>query len=138
MLVSNTTIEQMNSALDIINQRYNNNIIWNREPELVGKKLRFTLRVKNSKGLGAKISYTSVPWGGKPRRSTSACWHVHGHFFDALLDINPSAVIQTNIKCESIPIYKDEAGTVCNNWQDWNIGSVMYYIPYSTSCECGD
>jgi hypothetical protein len=128
----------MNSALDIINQRYDNNIIWNRAPEPVGKKLRFTLRAKNSRGPGAKISYNHVGFGGKPRYTTSACWHVHGYFFEALLDINPSAVIQTSIKFKSTPIYKDEAGTIHNNWQDWNIGSFMYCIPYSTSCGCDD
>ena len=35
-------------------------------------------------------------------------------------------------------IFKDEFGTVHNNWIDWNIGSIMEPLYYSAACECDD
>ena len=135
MLAKNTTIEQLEKALQTINQRYDNNVCWNRAPERIGKQLRFTLRVKSSKGRGAKLSYSAY---SNTRRTCSACWHVHGDFFDTLLDIEPSAVISSHVSMRPIKIYKDSAGVVQGNWKDWNIGSLAYPIDYSESCLCDE
>jgi len=138
MLVKNATIYQMNLALTKLNKKYDDNIIWNRAPEYKGGQLQFTLRVKSSKGKGARINKHCEMFGKPPRRSVSACWHVHGDFFDILLYIEPEAIIKSSMNPRAIVIYKDSTGTVIGNWQDWNIGSCMYPIRYSESCLCGE
>lgn len=136
MLVKNATIYQMNLALTELNKKYDDNVIWNRAPEYNGGQLQFTLRVKSSKGKGARISKHGEMFGKPPRRSVSACWHVHGDFFDILLYIEPEAIIKSSANTGAIVIYKDSTGVVVGNWQDWNIGSSMYPIMYSESCLC--
>lgn len=133
MLAKNTTIEQLEKALQTINQRYDNNIYWNRAPEPIGKQIRFTLRVKSSKGKGAKLSYSAY---SNTRRTSSACWHVHGDFFDALLEIEPKAIITS--KGNLLKIYRDNTGTIQGNWRDWNVGSIAFPVMYSESCLCDE
>ena len=119
MIAKNVTEYHLQKALEIVNQKYNNNVIFKRlTPE--GRRYRFTLRVKDSKGDGAKTGYTG-------RHTISACWHVHGNFFDALLEIKPDAVIQSASKTIS-----SNGG----NWQDWNIGSILNPLYFSESCNC--
>jgi hypothetical protein len=122
MKVYNTTIEKMNEALKMVNQKYDNNIIWNRKPENTsGNCIQFTLRVKDSKKSGARRSHSG-------RRLPSACWHVHGDFFDSLIEIESEARIVTGGK---ITITKDGG-----NWQDWNAGSAFNPVSMSELCEC--
>lgn len=85
-----------------------------------GTRYAVTLKVKDSHGKGAKIGYSG-------RHTVNACWHVHGDFFDALLDLNPEIVIKTLNRTI------DKKG---GNWHDWNIGSIMYPRFYSEACEC--
>ena len=113
-------LRAINKPFGIYGRNYRKNIIWNRAPEKCGAGFRFTLRVNSSKGPGAKTG-----WNG--RRTVSACWHVHGHFFDALFRICPAAIIRAGDQ----KITK-EAG----NWQDRNIGSDFQPLMYSESCEC--
>lgn len=120
-VVRNATTDDLRKALDAINTKYDGNVIFNREPEQVTKNsVRFTLRVKDSKGPGARRSHEGRPM-------TSACWHVHGDFFDALLNINPEAVIKTGRTTIT-----NEGG----NWEDFNIGSMMKPMYYSEACDC--
>jgi hypothetical protein len=121
MKLSHGTQDDLKMALEMINKRYNDNIIFNRFDNA-----GFTLRVKNSKGPGARLHIDR--YAGKERRSISACWHVHGDFFDALFEINPKAVIRTGNK---------KITAQAGNWEDWNIGSTMYPVYYSESCLCG-
>jgi len=86
-----------------------------------------TLRVKDSHGKGAKLSYPN-PSTGRQRHLINACWHVHGYFFEALLEINENIVIKTAGRTV------DKNG---GNWHDWNIGSMMYPMYYSEACDCG-
>lgn len=129
MIAANVTISQLEKALATLNNKYDDNIIWNREPELTGKRFRFTIKVKDSKGKGAKVSYG---YGYKSRRTRACCWHAHGDLFDIILDECPKAVI----KAVQHTIYKDSNGNIINNWIDWNIGSQVYPIQFSESCEC--
>lgn len=141
MIAKNTSIPELNKALSIISQHYGNNIRWNREPEYMpygSKRIRFTLRVKSSKGPGAKISKCQEYFGKKARRTTAACWHVHGYFFEALISINNNAIIQSSTSQGPIKIYMSESGHIVGNWQDWNIGSMMYPVYYSESCDCDE
>jgi hypothetical protein len=114
------TIETLDAALAAVNIRYDNNVIWNREPEKKGKRLHFTLRVKSSRESGHRVS-----WSG--RHIPAACWHVHGHFFAEVWRIEPDALIlagQLKMTGER------------DNWQDRNIGSICQPMMYSNSCEC--
>ena len=115
------TREQLDKALAITNAKYNENITWNRVPEQKGKAYHFTLRVKSSKGPGHRLGQ------GLQYRLTAACWHTHGDFFEALLSVEPGARIVT-----AKSIITNEGG----NWQDCNIGSMMFPMYYSEACEC--
>lgn len=137
MLVSNITIDQLNRALALTNNHYNDNIIWNREPEPIGKKLRFTIKVRDSKGPGAKISRMSEYWGKPARRTRYACWHAHGTLFDYILDVEPKAIIESAIQHEKIWRSAD-TGKIFNNWIDRSIESMVYPIMFSDSCLCNE
>jgi hypothetical protein len=114
------TAETLSKALAIVNERFDNNVTYNRAPEKQGKRLAFTLKVKDSRKPGARRGLTG-------RRSVAACWHVHGYFFDAVWTIEPAAII--------------DAGALrmtgkADNWQDRNIGSMYQPAMYSEACCC--
>lgn len=120
MYAKNCTIEELEQALNNVNKLYDNNVIFNHFPEYRGKRIIFTLRVINSNKKGAKRTISG-------RRHTSACWHVHGDFFDLLFEINNQAeIIAVNKKINI------DGG----NWQDRNIGSTLNPLYYSQACEC--
>ena len=119
------TREQMEKALALVNTKYDGNITWNRVPEPKGKAFNFTLTVHSSKSAGHRLGMQHG--NGKQRRIAAACWHVHGHFFEALLSIAPDARIITT---------KSVITKYGGNWQDCNIGSMMFPMYYSEACEC--
>lgn len=123
MYFKNCTQEQMQSALDIVNKRYQGNIRFKRLDKN-GKRIIATLTVNDSKAAGSRISASYFSGG---RRVKAACWHAHGYFFEALLSINPDAIIT------SAHSKIDRNG---GNWRDVNIGSQMYPVYYSEACEC--
>jgi hypothetical protein len=100
----------------------------------MGKKIIFTLKVKNAnkkkgntKGRALNFSYLKGQKGAYAS-SGSACWHVHGFFFEALLTINPEAIVTSMLGT----INKDGG-----NWQDKEIGSPYFgYLNMSELCEC--
>lgn len=125
MIIVNVSQSELDDALNSINARFDNNIIWNRSPEPLngaGTRWRLTLRCKSSKGLGhARARYG---WSGElGRRLVSACWHVHGHFFVAL---PVGAIIHTS----RLTTYPGSP------WHDFNVGSIMYPCPASEACDC--
>lgn len=120
MYAKNTSIEDLEKALKIVNEQFDNNVAWEQEPNWKGKRLIFTLRTKNSRGKGAYITIMN-------RHIPKACWHVHGEFFDTLFEINSKAIIQAlgrNI---------DRNG---GNWVDSNIGPPMNPKFRSECCDC--
>lgn len=129
MEARNSSIQDLNEALAIVNKQYQGNVTWNREPEQNGRLVRFTLRVKNSKGPGHRLSFPRAFQGGKQHRMVSACWHVHGHFFEALFQVNPNAVVMTGSDRKRITA---DSG----NWQDRKVGSRAYPMMFSELCEC--
>jgi len=131
MIIRNVTENDLKEALAQINQKYENNVTWNSFKQIGKTTFNVTLRVKDSKKAGHRIAYWAYV-NGKIRRLPYACWHVHGDFFDALLEINPNAKIKTHGRY----VYK-EGNDVVGNWEDWNIGSIMYPLYYSEACECG-
>lgn len=117
--------EDLHNALEIINKKYEGNVEFNNfQPN--GKRVSFTLKVKDSKEPGHRLGMF-VTSKGNHLRMVSACWHVHGDFFDALFSVNPSATVTTAGKTIT-----RHGG----NWQDWNIGSIMNPLYYSEACDC--
>lgn len=113
-------LETLEKALKRVNEKYGDNIIWNRQPDKTGNRYNFTLKCKDSKQPGHRIGHSS-------QRMVSACWHVHGNFFDIVWDIEPEAIIWAGVlKMES----------QADNWQDRNIGSVIHPLYFSEACDC--
>jgi hypothetical protein len=115
MKIRGVTENDLLNALDSVNKRFNGNIIFNRF-ERNGRGFNVTLRVQSSKEAGHRIGHSG-------RRMVSACWHVHGYFFDAL----PFSAI---IKSSGRDVRPGD------RWHDWNIGSVVEPLYYSQACEC--
>ena len=127
MIAKNTNTNQLVQALNAVNNIYDDNIEFNRYPEWIGKQIRFTLRVKDSHGKGARLGFYQNPNTGNRRHLVSACWHVHGNFFEQLFKIAPDAEIIAGNKT----ITKN-----FGNWEDRNIGSMMSPLYFSEACEC--
>lgn len=127
MIARKVTGFQMDQALSKLNEKYSGNIRWNRFDQN-GSFIRFTLKCKSSKEPGHSIGCCPTK-AGRPRRSISCCWHVHGDFFDVLFVVNPEAVIMS--RGERI----DKDG---GNWQDFNVGSMIQPLRASDKCQCGE
>ena len=129
---TNATQTELDNAMEIVNRKYNNNIIFN-NLSYTGRQINFTLKVKDSHGKGARLGFPHTSWEtrtGKPykqRHLINACWHVHGDLFDALFSINDNIFIWSGGKkiCSSF-----------GNWEDRNIGSQYQPFYYSEACEC--
>jgi hypothetical protein len=140
MIIKNVTEKQLETALARLNEIYNDNIKM--FTEYIGKtrnkseKYRVNLRVKDASknGVGRKINQSWINDHKGIKSNGSTCWHVHGNFFDILLNIESKAIIQTQYG----KIYKDSNGSIIGNWEDQNIGSLMLPIAYSELCECLD
>ena len=112
MQVKNISIDQLEQAVSDVNIIYDYKLMFNRYPERKGNYLHFTIKSEKSGIKGARLS-----WSG--RKLTAASWHAHGYLFDAILDIEPKALIKSLDKTIDI-----NGG----NWQDWNCGSIMQPI----------
>jgi hypothetical protein len=114
------TKEQLNQALNFVNLKFDNNVQFKEIKQISSKRVNFTLRVKNSSGTGAKIGYSG-------RKTISACWHVHGYFFEYLFLQYPEIYIISQGK---------KLTDNSDNWQDQNIGSQFRPLMFSDSCNC--
>jgi hypothetical protein len=134
--IRNATVEQIQEALDIVNERYEGNIKFKRfdsKHTRHGARSTVTLTVKDSHAPGHRRGFS---FGDRPaKRVAAACWHVHGHFFDALLKVCPDAVIISRGRGRSGELSIDKNG---GNWIDYNAGSVMLPVPMSEMCDCED
>jgi hypothetical protein len=111
MKLKGITVAQLTECLESVNRERGYKLIFNRRPEIKGEYIHFTIRSERSKIPGARTSYRGV-------NLISASWHSHGYLFDKIWDINPNAIIYSgSLKMTS---KKD-------NWQDYNIGSIMLY-----------
>ena len=120
-MLTNATQEELHQALNSVNAEYEGNICFNRL-EQQGRRVRFTLKVHDSHKPGSRLGHSG-------RHLACACWHAHGHFFDKLFDTNPDAWIRSGKQ----KITKDGG-----NWEDRNIGSMMFSLYFSEACECDD
>jgi hypothetical protein len=136
MKATNCKWEELQEALKEVNKKYDNNIRFN--PDNNGCQ-RFTLRAKiksereTNKGCSISVysmmsRYSNFIGKKQNKRYTgSACWHVHGDFFDALFKINQDAVIWSR----GLKIDKNYG-----NWENYNIGSILYPVYASDCCDC--
>jgi hypothetical protein len=126
MLVRNVTREQLDQALAKTNEEFGGNIAFDTFHPTNTKQThwRVTLCTFDSKAKGSRV-HIRYDFGGKQntRRSRHACWHVHGTFMDAL---PPDTTITTAGRTK-------HPG---DQWEDWNIGSMMFPVYFSESCGC--
>jgi hypothetical protein len=116
MIISNADKLVLQIALNKINQdRYENNIMFKDLEILSSKKVKMTLRVRNSRGPGHLVSHQG-------KRMVSA-WHVHGYYFETLFRFAPNAVIDTMYG----KVTREEG-----NWVDVNRGPSYF----SDMCDC--
>ncbi len=125
MQVRNASRDQIQWALNLINTRYDNNIVFKRLDDdgltrQGGEKWIVTLGVTNSANVGSKRS----PSG---RRIAAACWHAYGYFMDALPTGSEIVTSTGNGRRVSKPGDK---------WQDWNIWSTYDPFMASAACNC--
>ena len=139
MIITGVSYQDLEWALVQVNKKYEHNIQWNQPPKALsrsGTRWRLTLRCVSSKGPGHSVGRFKQYLTGKPaRRFASACWHVHGHFFDALLPPYPPELhavrTSTTIWARGHIIHPGD------DWEDYNVGSQMLRVYASESCECG-
>ncbi len=120
---TNATEKQLNEALDYVNSKFDNNITFKSFERKTANRIIFTLRVKNSSGAGAKIS----KFMGRERKTISAYWHVHGHFFEYLFKNYPDTIIYS---------LDQKMTSNADNWQDRNVGSLYNPVYFSECCNC--
>ncbi len=118
-MLTNASIEVLQQVLQKVNEEFKGNVEFKRLQQK-GKRIQFTLKVKNSKGPGAKK-------GRSGRRTISACWHVHGRFLDILFEMAPETYIITLNKKYTKETWR---------WEDFNQGSIIYPVYASELCEC--
>ena len=132
-MITNATEKEMEEALRTTNRKFDNNIKFNRF-ERQDKRIRFTLTVHSSKEAGAKrlprldCSVWEAIKIKKWRRVHAACWHVYGTFFDALFDQNPNVWVQS--------VYGGRMTAASGNWNDYQVGSIIFPYHASDCCEC--
>jgi hypothetical protein len=119
MHATHCTIDDLIATLAVINQRYFDNIRFYENPQRDRKGVSFRLKVNNSKGIGSAFSHT--------KHTGSACWHVHGHFFEELFKIIPGAKVISA---------KSTVTKGSGNWEDYNIGSQADPLYASEACGC--
>lgn len=139
MLAVNVTQSDLHAALDLTNELFKGNIVFKSLFGVSKNRIRFTLKCHSYKEPGHRLHIRyDDPFGKcieRAKRSTSACWHVHGYFFDMLFKINPDA----KIKSGSMVYAGVNRGWITKdsgNWIDTNIGSQMFPVYFSKSCEC--
>jgi hypothetical protein len=127
MRIVGTTVSDITHIVDKISrERYASNVVIDTTGS--GDPARFTLRTIDSRGPGSRRSPSNFRLKNGSRRPTrGACWHAHGHVFDAILAAYPDARIQS-------------AGRVITqnggNWQDWNAGTPAADVKMSELCDC--
>jgi hypothetical protein len=122
-MITTASINTLTTALAMVNDQYDGNIIFREVKQISAKRVQFTLRTKNSRAPGSRLNFQLK------RHLPCACWHVHGNFFEAVLKLDSSALIISGGKMR---ITKDGG-----NWTDYQIGSMFQPTMASEACECG-
>ena len=130
--IRKATKEQIENALQETNKIFKDNIIFNRF-DSTGKNFAVTLKTKDSHKEGSRLGFPEYNWSTKQiikpgKHMPIACWHAYGTFFDNLFKQNMNIEIVSN--GEKITAYNN------GNWNDRNIGSMVFPLMYSDACEC--
>jgi len=136
MIISNTTREAIENALQLTSDEFDGNVVFHSLEAKNAKGTRFAVRlkVKESSGPGAKCSAHMTRKDGEYRRSSWACWHVHGTFHDFL---NPDAVIhQSHMTQVAGKWFKAKNKNPGDDWSDWEVGSLFDPRMASDCCDC--
>lgn len=135
MQIQNVTIQELEQALAIVNNDYEGNLRWATQPRHVGKTVRsrisFRLSAVDCRKKGGRLGFCRTKSGDRRRLGGCACWHAHGHFFEALYEVNGKALIRT-ASTNSITGPTSDEG----NWKDRNIGSAFDPAMFSELCDC--
>ena len=120
MEIRNVTHLQLIHALEAINVKFKGNIEFNRCDSIGKLKYRVTLKVKDCHAPGHRSGFPKIVNFNPPAQDMSkrrclpyACWHVHGEFFEALLNINSDIIIITGSRINGTNICIDKKG---GNW----------------------
>jgi len=105
--------------------KYNNNLEFKRF-ETKGKWIHFTLRVKNSRGPGHKISHSG-------RHIVAACWHAHRDFMKEVFNQFPNAQL---ISCFANYNGKTSFENQFEKTGQINIGSPYRPLRMDEACAC--
>ena len=130
MKVKNVTADQVRDVVEFISaELYNNELIFDREPETHGVRVvwvHFTLRTVNGRSTGARRTHTG-------RRLAKACWHAHRDVMAELFDLYPNAELHTMLAS-----YHDKWDFRAKFPQTGfnNIGSVAQPLAMQNACEC--
>jgi len=114
----------LEKALEWINREFEENITFNNFQQLGKYRFRVTLRVKDAKGPGHRISTSG-------RRMINACWHVYGQYIEILV-YGFGAKVKTVLGTIT-PDNVDDLWSL-----DKNIGSLLKPMMLSEACECKD
>lgn len=112
MTIKHITREALEQALADTNTKHGYQLRWKDGPTPLNAartRWQVTIRSQLSGIRGASVSASG-------RNSPSASWHAHGHFFEAVLSLSPSAEIKTGLHGAKVI---NAAG---GNWQDSNVG----------------
>ena len=125
MEINHVHKDHLEHALHQVNKEFEDNVIFAHCNALnkAGTRWCIRLRVKSSKGAGARLSRPSAFFGRKQRRLTAACWHVYGTFYDNL-------PLNASIRAWGRKIIPQD------KWKDIDWGSVLEPCYLSELCKC--
>ena len=144
-------IRCLEQAVKIANREYSHNILLigsnagGKSTPLVtvnrnGSRIRFALRVADCREPGHRL-HIRYSMNGKTHRKRShyACWHAHRDVLAALFDLLPRARVLSGSRFASGGriVYDGKQGFLDTYREsDRNIGSLMFPVYFSESCEC--
>ncbi len=139
MKIKNVTEEEIQQALEKINEEHFQGNIYLYTEHYVFKKvisLFLPYRILVEAHITLKTKDYERPGYGRTtrqRRQSCACWHVYGHFFDALLELNHDVEISTCPPQYERIIINRHGG----NWTVWERGSYFEGIHMQSQlCDC--
>lgn len=149
MIISNVShgYITLHQALQNVNKQFDDNIVFLECEPTSRTKKRWKVRLKTLSY--DKPGYRRTHLG---RRHPSACWHVHGYFFEELLILEPKArIYSASKKIYALPEHRvtelpdrltvwhehlKDGYIQVGNWVDRNIGSVIQPLYFSEACDC--
>jgi hypothetical protein len=118
----NVSRDEIAKALELANEDFDGNLIFNRfeTVNVKGTRHRVTIKTQSYDKPGYRRTHSG-------RRHPSACWHAWGTFIDRLFEIQPNAKVHANGSYQTADSWY---------WQDRNIGSIMVPLYFSEACDC--